>query len=295
MGDGIRAIDHGLAPVFRATLQITLDGGVAAGVRGDGIGPAFCRLRGGGEENPVRHLVGKLLLLHGANFDEGGKIIPDFPVALRFFSVKLGQAIPHLAGNESTDGAHLTVRLQGTAAHVEGQIRRIKHTLQGKQKGRHHLLDRVAHKHLVAIEANLTLVPLAILLQLREEQDAPQVVGVVGTEVYPQQWVPLEGIEITVKLSIILVLEFTGALPPWGLAAIHRVPLQLHGNGHEVAVGGNQLTDTAGLQIFQFLLLQMENHVGAWCAALTLLQLELGGAVTTPTDGAGARLGAEAP
>ena len=152
--------------------------------------------------------------------------------------MKLLEPVAHLLGHEATDRTHPPVGLQGGAAHVQGNVGRINHAAQGQQVAGHHLLDRVAHKHVVAVELDLALLPIGPASGFGEKQDALQVVGIVGVEVHPQQGIALEGIEVAVELDVVVVGEVPGALAPRGLALIDGFAFQLHFHRQEVAVGG---------------------------------------------------------
>ena len=242
----------------------------------------FLRLRSGPEQHEVGHLVGELVVLHRADLDEWGQRFPDFGVALRFIAVQLLEPIRHLLGHEAADRAHAPVGLQGRAAHVQRDVGRIDHAAQGQQVAGHHLLDRITHEHVVAVELDLPLLPVSPARELGEVEDALQVVGVVGVEVHPEQRVALEGVEVAVELDVVVVAEIARALAPGRLALVHRFALQLHRHRQEVAVGGDQGADAGRLDVLELLLHQVQDHIGAGFTALGGSQAEVGGAVAAP-------------
>ena len=119
--------------------------------------------------------------------------------------MELLEAIAHLLGHEAADRAHTPIGLQGAAAHVQGDVGGVDHAAQGQQVAGHHLLDRITHKHLVAVEANLAPLPIGAAREPGEEENALEVVGVIGVEVHPEQGIPLEGVEIAVEVDVVLV------------------------------------------------------------------------------------------
>ena len=119
--------------------------------------------------------------------------------------MELLEAIAHLLGHEAADRAHAPIGLEGAAAHIQGDVGGVDHAAQGQQVAGHHLLDRIAHKHLVAIEANLAPLPIGAAREPGEEENALEVVGVIGVEVHPEQGIPLVGVEVAVEVDVVLV------------------------------------------------------------------------------------------
>ena len=254
----------------------------------------FLRLRSCTEQHQVGHLLGELVVLHGADLDERGQRFPDLGVALRLIAVQLLEPVCHLLGHEPADRAHAPIGLQGRAAYVQGDVRRIDHTAQRQQVAGHHFLDRITHEHVVAVELDLALLPVGPAGGFGEVEDALQVVGVVGVEVHPQQRVALEGVEVAVELDVVVICEVARAFAPGGLPLVDGLALQLHLHRQEVAVGGDQRADAGGFDVFELLLHEVQDHIGAGLAALRRLEVEPRRAIAAPAHRFAALAGAQA-
>ena len=228
----------------------------------------FAQLRRGAEDQDVLDLLLKLVIVKGTKLDEVAQVLPTGDVLGGVVAVQGLEAIAHLLGNvvgNATDGA---IALQEAPAHVERNIGAIDHPAQGQQKAGHHLFRVVGDKHLVAVELNAALGDVDIGLELREVENAVDHKGVVGVEVNPQQRVFLEGIQIAVKLQVVIVGEAAGRLFPGSFVLVDNFAVDLDRHRHEVAVGFNQLPNAGGFRIFLFSLHQGEGNGGAHGAAL---------------------------
>ena len=90
---------------------------------------------------------------------------------------------------------------------------------------RYDVLDRVCHKHLVAVQLDLVARYLYVVLDLREIQDTCQVERIVHIEVDMEQRLVSHRIESLVELVVILILKISRLLCPKRLYLIDYVIL----------------------------------------------------------------------
>ena len=208
--------------------------------------------------------------------------MPAGDVFSRVVTVEGLEAIPDLFGDVFGNAADGAIALEKATANIQGNIRTVDHPPQGQQEAGHYLFAVIGDKHLVAVELDAALGDVDVGLELGEVENAVDHKGVIGVEVNPQQGVFLEGVEVAVKLQIVLVAEATGGLLPGGFVFVDHLPIQLDGYRHEVAVGFNQLANPGRLQVFLLPLHQGKGDGGTDGAAIAGAQFKFGGAGARP-------------
>ena len=163
----------------------------------------------------------------------------------------------------------------------------------------HYILDRIGDEHLVAVELDLVLGDLQLVLDLREIEDSGEVERIIHIQVDIEQRIVERRIEAVVELHIILVLQIGRLLGPEGLQGIDDIVLlgidilavlpllllaQGHGNRHKLAVPVEELAYAALFGVFLGFIIEIESDDGAAVRLFARLHLILGIAVARPFD-----------
>ena len=90
---------------------------------------------------------------------------------------------------------------------------------------RNDTLDRIGHEYLVAIELYAVLLQIQIGLYLGEVEYTGQMEGEINVQMYPEQGLVLHGIEFTVEIPVVLILELARCLGPQGFNVVDDVVL----------------------------------------------------------------------
>ena len=123
LGNVVGAVQDALVVVAVQSAAVALQGGEGTITGADRIrGVAICCRGAGAEKNQLRHLVGELVVLHGADLHEGCQGLPGLCIGGGVVFLEVAQAVSHLFGNEIADGANAAVGLQGTAADVQRDV-----------------------------------------------------------------------------------------------------------------------------------------------------------------------------
>jgi hypothetical protein len=99
------------------------------------------------------------------------------------------------------------VILQKTAGDVERNIGTVDGAAKGQEELRDNFLAVILDKNLVAKQFNLALGGIDVRAQLGEVKDPLHNERIVRVDVNPEVGIFLEGIQVAVKLQVVLVFE----------------------------------------------------------------------------------------
>ncbi len=93
---------------------------------------------------------------------------------------------------------------------------------------------------MIAIQSDVTFLPVGSSYGLREEEDALKSVWIIGVQVNPEKWISLEWLELVIKIDIVLSRHLPGVSSPGWISFIDAFAFELNVDRHEVAVLGDQ-------------------------------------------------------
>ena len=97
--------------------------------------------------------------------------------------------------------------------------------MQQSEEIGHDILHAVGDKHLIAIKLNLVATQIEIILNLGKVEHTGKIERVVHVEVNPEQRLIVAGIELTVELLVVFVLEVSGLTAPDRLQRVDNIVL----------------------------------------------------------------------
>ena len=257
-------------------------------------------------EHEILRLLGELLVGEDAVLDKDLQVVP-FRLVIRAHRVEqLLQPVCDLAGDVIRDLLHVGIALQVAPRHVQRNVRRVDHAVQQRQVFGHDAFDLVGHVDLVRIELYLVLLNLEVVVYLREIEDARQVERVVDVQVDREQRLVAHGVELVVKLLVLLLGNVGRLARPQRVDVVDDVvlvrvdvlavlPLLDLAEGNrdrqETAVLAQQPLDFRILGIFERILRQVQDDGRTAVMRLVgLLHFEFGRPGAAPAHGLGTLL-----
>ena len=158
---------------------------------------------------------------------------------------------------------------------------------QGEELG-YDALYLVGHEYLVAVQLNLVLLQLDIVLDFWEVEDTCEVEWVIYVQVNPEQRLVAHGVECAVEALVVLVLQCAWSLGPQGLYAVDDVvliginllavlPLGLltkgHGHSHKLAVLVEQSLELELVEELLAVIIYIKDDVRSVLLALCIVNL----------------------
>ena len=146
----------------------------------------------------------------------------------------------------------------------------------------------VGHEYLVAVQLNLVLLQLDVVLDFWEVEDTCEIEWVVYVQVNPEQRLVAHGVECAIEALVVLVLQGAWSLGPQGLHAVDDVVLvgfnllavfpfglltKGHGYSHELAVLVEQALELELIEELLAVIIYVQDDVRSVLLALSIVNL----------------------
>ncbi len=218
-------------------------------------------------------------------------------------AVDLEEFVRHFLGDVVGYLLHVLIALQVTAADVQRDVRRVDDAVEQSQILRYDVLDLIGHEDLVAVELDLVIVDVEVVLDLREVENTRQVERIIHIQMnMEQRFLELIGIELMIELLVVLFLEVLRVARPGGVGEVDDVglvgfhllavfPLFLLAEDNldrqELAVFLEESLNLRVLQVLLEVCADMEHDVRSALGLDGIFHLELGVALAAPMHGFG--------
>ena len=249
------------------------------------------------QQSEALRTLGELLVRQHTIDDEDLQVIPLSLIIRTLLFEYILQSVRHLLGDMAGNLLHVAIALQIASGDVQRNVRRIDDTMQQRQEVRHDALHRIGDEDLVAVELDLILLNLDIILDLREIEDTRQVEREVHVQVDIEQRVVRHRIELTIELLVILVLQVGGLACPSRRRVVDHVQLarldllailpllllaECDRDREELAIFVQQFRNLMILKEFLVLVIDMQNNIRTTVRLLGILHRILRATVARP-------------